>query len=75
VRPTDTDQEAVAQLVTRYRLRAIPLVDGTGRPLGTTTVDDILDITHAEATEDHPAAGRRGRSFLGLASLLIRFLR
>jgi magnesium transporter len=48
----DTDQEAVAQVVTKYRLVAIPVVDGIGRLLGTITVDDILDIVQAEATED-----------------------
>jgi magnesium transporter len=48
----DTDQEEVAQLVTKYRLVAIPVVDRAGRLLGTITVDDVLDIVQAEATED-----------------------
>jgi magnesium transporter len=48
----DTDQEEVAQLVTKYRLAAIPVVDRAGRLLGTITVDDVLDIVQAEATED-----------------------
>ena len=49
---TDTDQEEVAQLVSRYDLLAIPVVDHERRLVGVVTVDDIIDIVKEEATED-----------------------
>ena len=48
----DTDQEDVARLVAKHNLVAIPVVDGTGRLIGTITVDDVIDIIQREATED-----------------------
>lgn len=51
VRP-DTDQEAVADLVARYDLLAVPVVDAENRVLGVVTVDDVLDVLQEEATED-----------------------
>lgn len=49
---TDTDQEEVAKLASRYDLLAIPVVDEIDRLVGIVTVDDILDIFREEATED-----------------------
>jgi magnesium transporter len=49
---TDTDQEEVARLASRYDLLAIPVVDEENRLLGIVTVDDIIDIVRDEATED-----------------------
>lgn len=46
------DQEAVAQLFSKYDLEALPVVDGEDRLVGIVTVDDALDIMEAEATED-----------------------
>jgi len=47
------DQEEVAQLVSKYNLLAIPVLDdGDGRLLGVITVDDVIDVIHEEATED-----------------------
>ena len=48
----DADQEQAAQLVARYDLLAIPVVDAEGRMLGVITVDDVIDVIHQEATED-----------------------
>jgi magnesium transporter len=48
----DTDQEEVAQLVKKYNLAAIPVVDESGELKGRITVDDILDVIEEEATED-----------------------
>lgn len=50
--PTDMDQEAVARIVSRYDLLAVPVVDEEQRLLGIITVDDILDVIEEEATED-----------------------
>ena len=46
------DQEEVAQMVARYNLLAIPVVDDLGKMLGIVTVDDVIDIIKDEATED-----------------------
>lgn len=49
---TETDQEAVAQIVSRYNIMAVPVVDPEGVILGIVTVDDIIDVIREEATED-----------------------
>jgi magnesium transporter len=49
---TDTDQEEVANLVARYNLLAIPVVDKDNTLVGIITVDDVVDIIHDAATED-----------------------
>lgn len=48
----DADQEEVAQLVHRYNLLAIPVVDDEERIVGVITVDDVIEVIHEEATED-----------------------
>jgi magnesium transporter len=48
----DLDREAVAKVVARYDLIAVPVVDADGVMKGIVTVDDIVDIVEAEATED-----------------------
>ena len=50
--PADTDQEFVAELVSRYDLIAIPVVDEHNRLLGSVQIDDVLDVLREEATED-----------------------
>jgi len=47
-----SDQEEAARLIQRYDIEALPVVDDEGRLLGIVTVDDILDVVEAEATED-----------------------
>ena len=44
---TDTDQEEVARLVSRYDLLALPVVDQENRLLGIVTVDDVIDVIRA----------------------------
>ncbi|WP_313434262.1 CBS domain-containing protein, partial [Novosphingobium sp.] len=46
-----TDREAVADLIRRHDLLALPVVDDAGRPLGIVTVDDVLDVNDTENTE------------------------
>lgn len=48
----DEDQEEVAQLLARYDLLAIPVVDDQHRFVGVITVDDVIDVIEDEATED-----------------------
>jgi magnesium transporter len=48
----DTDQEEVANLVKKYDLVNIPVVDGQGHLVGRITHDDIIDVIEEEADED-----------------------
>jgi magnesium transporter len=49
---TETPQEEVAQLMKRYDLIALPVVDREERLVGIITIDDVVDILEEEATED-----------------------
>jgi len=49
---TLTDQEQVAQMLSKYNFLAMPVVDGEGRMVGIVTFDDALDVLEEEATED-----------------------
>ncbi|MEJ2470868.1 MAG: magnesium transporter [Desulfuromonadales bacterium] len=49
---TDMDQEEVARLVEKYNILAVPVVDEMNNLKGIITVDDIIDVIRAEATED-----------------------
>jgi magnesium transporter len=46
------EQEKVAQLFSETRLHALPVLDAERRIKGVINVDDILDVTTEEATED-----------------------
>jgi magnesium transporter len=48
----DASQEEVAQLVAKYDLLSIPVVDQQNRLVGVVTVDDVLDVIQEEAEED-----------------------
>lgn len=48
----ETDQEEIARLFSRYNLLAAAVVDEGGRLVGQITVDDVVDVIQAEATED-----------------------
>ncbi|HTM43949.1 MAG TPA: magnesium transporter, partial [Polyangiaceae bacterium] len=50
--PDTLDQEAVAKVMARYDLNAVPVVDAEGRMKGIVTIDDIVDVVQREATED-----------------------
>ncbi len=49
---TTDDQEDVSNQFSDYDLLAIPVVDKEGRLVGIVTVDDVIDVIEAEATED-----------------------
>lgn len=46
------DQEEVANIVKRYDLNAIAVLNNDGRLIGVITVDDVMDIIEEETTED-----------------------
>jgi len=47
-----TDQEDVAQLMRKYELAALPVVDDQGRLIGVIGYEDVLDVMSEEAAED-----------------------
>jgi magnesium transporter len=49
---TETPQEEAAQVMKRYDLLALPVVDREDRLVGIVTIDDIIDVLEEEATED-----------------------
>src|SRR5262249_2493213 len=54
----ETDQEEVAKLAQKYRIRAVPVVDDHLKMLGVVTLQDIVEVIQHEATEDmHKMAG------------------
>ncbi|NOZ21606.1 MAG: magnesium transporter [Planctomycetes bacterium] len=48
----DTDQEEVGNLVRRYDLDALPVVDKANKLLGVVTVDDVIEAIEDEVSED-----------------------
>lgn len=48
----DDDQEEVANIVKRYDLNAIAVLNNDKRLVGLITVDDVMDIIEEETTED-----------------------
>lgn len=50
--PDEMDQEAVSQIFSQHRYNALPVVDSEDRMQGIVTLDDILDVSREEATED-----------------------
>ncbi|MEN8116013.1 MAG: magnesium transporter [Bacteroidota bacterium] len=50
---TDTRQEEVAEIMDKYDLVAIPVVDDIGRLKGRITFDDVIDFVREEAEKDY----------------------
>lgn len=50
--PTSADQEQAAQIISRYDMHTLPVVDSERRLVGIITFDDVLDVVEEEATED-----------------------
>lgn len=48
----NTDQEEVANIVKRYDLNVVAVVNNDNRLVGIITIDDIVDVIEQEATED-----------------------
>ncbi|BDC98578.1 magnesium transporter [Persicobacter psychrovividus] len=48
---TDSSQEEVAEIMQRYDLEALPVVNARGRLVGRITIDDVVDVI-TEAAED-----------------------
>ncbi|UQB41654.1 magnesium transporter [Thiomicrospira microaerophila] len=50
-------REQTANLISRYDLLAIPVINGGNRLIGIVTVDDAMDVSEEEATEDFHKGG------------------
>ena len=55
--PVTMDQEDVAYKFEQYNLISAPVVDEADRLVGMITVDDVVEIVHAESQEDMLALG------------------
>ncbi len=55
--PVAMDQEEVAYKFEQYNLISAPVVDEADRLIGMITVDDVVEIVHAESREDMLALG------------------
>ena len=49
---TSEDREEAANLISKYNLLALPVVDSESRLVGIVTVDDAVDVIQEETTED-----------------------
>jgi magnesium transporter len=50
---TDTDSEEVANIMDKYDLVALPVIDSLGRLVGRITIDDVVDVIREEAGRDY----------------------
>jgi len=69
--PVEMDQEDVANVIKKYDLLAVPVVDKHKRLLGIVTVDDIIDILEEETTEDFgEISGSKGTFDINISPLV-----
>jgi magnesium transporter len=50
---TDTPSEEVANVMDKYDLVALPVIDSLGRLVGRITIDDVVDVIREEAERDY----------------------
>jgi magnesium transporter len=53
---TETPSEEVAQIMEKYDLIVLPVVDSIGRLMGRITIDDVVDVIRDEAERDYQLA-------------------
>ncbi len=53
---TDTQREEVANIMDKYDLVALPVVDSISRLMGRITIDDVVDVIREEAEKDYQMA-------------------
>lgn len=53
---TEDDKEEVAEMMARYDLIAVPVVDRQKKLVGRITIDDIVDVMQEEAEKDYQLA-------------------
>lgn len=71
----DEPREKAAELIDRYDLLALPVVDADDRMVGIVTVDDAMDVAREESTEDiHKGGGVGPLEGLSLRTAGVRLL-
>ncbi len=50
---TDTSSEEVANIMEKYDIVALPVIDSIGRLMGRITIDDVVDVIREEAEKDY----------------------
>jgi magnesium transporter len=50
---TNTPREEVAQIIKKYDLVVLPVIDTLGRLVGRITIDDVVDVMQEEAEKDY----------------------
>jgi magnesium transporter len=50
---TDTPREDVSQIMEKYDLVSLPVIDPIGRLVGRITIDDVVDVIREEAERDY----------------------
>jgi magnesium transporter len=50
---TDTPSEEVANIMKKYDLVSLPVIDAIGRLVGRITIDDVIDVIKEEAEKDY----------------------
>jgi len=68
------NRETAVEQISRYDLIAVPVVDTDGVLVGIVTVDDVLDIAAAEATEDFHRVGSVGPVKMSLREAPVGFM-
>jgi magnesium transporter len=68
------EREEAVNLIRRYDLLALPVVDSDGVLLGIVTVDDVMDVAEEEATEDFHRVGSVGPIRTSVRDAAILFL-
>lgn len=68
------DREEAVRMIRRYDQVALPVLDSDGVLLGIVTVDDLLDVAEAEATEDFHKVGSVGPIRMSLLEASVGFL-
>ncbi|AWW29973.1 magnesium transporter [Echinicola strongylocentroti] len=53
--PTYMDEEEIAEIMRKYDLEALPVVNAKNKLVGRITVDDVLDVIREQAEEDMQA--------------------
>jgi len=53
---TDTPSEEVAQIMEKYDMIVLPVIDSIGRLMGRITIDDVVDVIRDEAEKDYQLA-------------------
>lgn len=72
--PAFADREEAVELIQRYDITALPVVDSAGVLVGIVTVDDVLDVAEEEATEDFHNFGSVGPIKTSLLEASILFV-